>query len=68
MSFYFPRGYTSYVSLQQNDINLFFEFMDISVLAYFNSVKLVMLITLKIFERFLLLQADHLPLKNFQFG
>jgi len=48
---YFPDGYTLCVSLQQNSINLFYEFMDISVLADYNSVKLVMLIPLKTFER-----------------
>jgi len=39
------------VSLQQNNINLFYEFMDISVLADYNIVKLVMLIPLKTFEK-----------------
>jgi len=29
---YFPDGYTLRVDLQQNNINLFYEFMDISVL------------------------------------
>jgi hypothetical protein len=48
---YFPDGYTLCVSLQQNNINLFYEFMAISVLADYNSVKLVMLIPLKTFER-----------------
>jgi hypothetical protein len=48
---YFPDGYTICVSLQQNNINLFYEFMAISVLADYNSVKLVMLIPLKTFER-----------------
>jgi len=38
---YFPSGYTLCVNLQQNDINLFYEFMDISVLADYHSVKLV---------------------------
>jgi len=48
---YLPDGYNLYVSLQQNNINLFYEFMDISVLADYHSVKLVMLIPLKTFER-----------------
>jgi len=48
---YFPDGYTLCVSLQQNNINLFYEFMDISVLADYHSVELVMLIPLKTFER-----------------
>jgi len=48
---YFPCGYTLCVSLQQNNINLFYEFLDISVLADYNSIKLVVLIHLKIFER-----------------
>jgi hypothetical protein len=38
------------VSLQQN-INLFYEVMDIFVFADYNSVKLAMLIRLKKFER-----------------
>ena len=38
----FPDGYTLCVSLQQNNINLFYEFMDIFVFAGYNSVKLVM--------------------------
>ena len=48
---YFLDGYTLCVSLEQNNINLFYEFMDISVLADYHSVKLVMLILLKTFER-----------------
>jgi hypothetical protein len=39
---YFPDGYTLCASLQQNNINLSYEFMDISVVAYRYSVKLVM--------------------------
>jgi hypothetical protein len=39
------------VSLQQNNINLFYEFMDIFVFGDYNSIKLVMLIPLKTFER-----------------
>jgi len=50
---YFPGGYTLCVSLQQN-INLFYEFMDISVFADYYSAKLVMLIYLTTFETFLL--------------
>jgi hypothetical protein len=46
---YFPDGYTLCVSLQQNNINLFYEFMNISVLADYNSVKLVMLVLCKMF-------------------
>jgi uncharacterized protein YoxC len=58
---YFPYGFTLCISLQQNSINLFYEFMDISVLADYNSVQLVMSIPLKTFDRhFLLVQADHL--------
>jgi len=49
---YFQDGYTLCVSLQQNNINLFYEFMDISVLAGYHSIKLVMLMPLKIFERY----------------
>jgi hypothetical protein len=48
---YFPDGYTLCVSLQQKNINLFYEFMDIFVFADYSSVKLVMLIPLKTFER-----------------
>ena len=48
---YFPGGYTLCVALQQNNVNLFYEFMDISVLADYHSVRLVMLIPLKTFER-----------------
>ena len=48
---YFPDGYTLCVGLQQNNISLFYEFMDISVFADYHSVKLVMLIPLKAFER-----------------
>ena len=33
MTSYFPDGYTLCATLQQNNINLFYEFMDISVLA-----------------------------------
>ena len=35
---YFPDGYTLCISLQQNNINLLYEFMDIFVLAGYNSV------------------------------
>jgi hypothetical protein len=48
---YFPDGYTLCVSLQQNNMNLFYEFMDTIVFADYNSVKLAMLIPLKTFER-----------------
>jgi hypothetical protein len=48
---YFPDSYTLCVSLRQNNINLFYEFMDISILADYNSVKRVMLIPLKTFKR-----------------
>jgi hypothetical protein len=51
VTFYFPVGYTLCAGLRQNNINLFYEFMDISVLADRYSVKLVMLILLKTFER-----------------
>lgn len=44
VTYYFPDGYSLCASLQQNNINLFYEFMDISVLAYHRSVKSVMLI------------------------
>ena len=61
----FPDGYTLCVSLQQNNINLFYEFMDILVFADYNSVKLVMSVPLKTFDTFLHVQADHLPPQNF---
>jgi len=48
----FPDGYTLCVSLQQNNINLFYEFMDIFVFADYNSVKVVMSVPLKTFERY----------------
>jgi hypothetical protein len=48
---YFPDGYTLCANLQQNNINLFYEFIDISVRADHYSVKLVMPIPLKTFER-----------------
>ena len=48
---YFPDSYTLCVNLQQNNINLLYEFMDIAVLADKHSVKLVMLILLETFER-----------------
>ena len=48
---YFPDGYTLCVGLQQNNINLFYEFMDVAVLADHHSVKLIMSIPLKTFER-----------------
>jgi len=51
VTLYFLDGYTLCVSLQQNNMNLFYKFMDISVLADYHSVKLVMLIPLKTFER-----------------
>jgi len=44
---YFPDGYTLCVSLQQNNINLFYEFMDILVFADYKSVKLVMSVPFK---------------------
>lgn len=44
---YFRDGYTLCASLQQNYINLFFTFMDISFLADYYIVKLVMLMPLK---------------------
>ena len=49
--FYFLDGYTLCVKLQQNHINLFYEFKDIFVLVNYKSVKLVMLILLETFER-----------------
>jgi hypothetical protein len=42
MTSYFTDGYTLCVGLQQNNISLFYEFMDIFVFAEYNSVKLVM--------------------------
>jgi hypothetical protein len=48
---YFPDGYTLCVSLQQDNINFFYEFMDIFVFTDYNSIQLVMLIPLKTFER-----------------
>jgi hypothetical protein len=47
---YFPGGYNLRVSLQQNNMSLFYEFMDILVFADYDSVKLAMLIPLKKFE------------------
>jgi hypothetical protein len=49
---YFPDGYTLCFSLPQNNINLFYEFMDIFVFADYNSVKLVLSVPLKTFERY----------------
>jgi hypothetical protein len=40
---YLPDGYILCVSLQQNNINLFYKFMDTFVFADYNSVKLAML-------------------------
>ena len=61
---YLMNGYTLCVSLQQNNINLFYEFMGISVLADYNSVKLVMLILLKTFEgHFYLYKLSIFPYK-----
>jgi hypothetical protein len=48
---YFPDGYNLRVSLQQNNMNLFYEFIDIFVFADYDSVKVAMLILLKKFER-----------------
>jgi hypothetical protein len=48
---YFPDGYTLCVSMQQDTINLFYEFLDISVFADHHSIKLVLLLPLKTFER-----------------
>jgi len=48
---YLPDGYTLCASLQQNNIDVFYEFMDISVLADRYSIKLVMLLPFKTFER-----------------
>jgi Mor family transcriptional regulator len=39
VTFYFPDGYTLCASLQQNNINLFYQFMDISVLADYYKVS-----------------------------
>ena len=44
VTFYFLDGYTLCVKLQQNNINLFYEFKDVCVLVDYKSVKLVMLI------------------------
>ena len=49
---YFPDGYTLCVSLQQNNINLFYGFMDNFVFADYNSVKLVLSVRLKTFKRY----------------
>ena len=38
---YFSGGYTLCVSLQHNNINLFYEFMDIFVFADYTSVNLL---------------------------
>jgi len=51
VTLYFPDAYTLCVSLQRNNIKLFYEFMEISVFADYHSVKLVMLIPSKTFER-----------------
>ena len=51
VTFYFLDGYTLCVKLQQNNINLFYEFKDVCVLVDYKSVKLVMLILLTLFER-----------------
>ena len=48
---YFSDCYTLCVNLQQNNIKLFYEFMDIFLLADYNSTNLVMLITMKTFDR-----------------
>ena len=48
---YFLDGYSLCVSLQQNNINFFNEFIDISVLADYHSVKVVKLIPLETFDR-----------------
>ena len=45
--FFFLNGYILCVKLQQNNINLFYEFKDIFVLVNYKSVKLVMLILLE---------------------
>ena len=64
--FYFLDGYTLCVKLQQNNINLFYEFKDIFVLVNYKSVKLVMLILLETFERcFYLYKLITFPLLNF---
>jgi hypothetical protein len=47
----FPDGCILCVSFQQDNINLFYQLVTISVLADYNSVKLIMLIPLKTFER-----------------
>jgi hypothetical protein len=48
---YLPGGYSFCTSLQKNNIHLFSEFMDISVVANHHTIKLVMLVPLKTFER-----------------
>ena len=52
VTFYFLDSYTLCVNLQQNNISLFYEFKDVCVLVDYKSVKLVMLILLKTFERY----------------
>ena len=52
---YFPNAFTLCVSLQQNNLNLFYEFMVIAVLANHHSVKLFMLVPMKTFGRYLYL-------------
>jgi len=47
----FYSFYTLCVNLQQNNINLFYEFKDVCVLVDYKSVKLVILILLTLFER-----------------
>ena len=51
VTYYFTDGYTLCVGLEQNNIKFFHEFLDIAVLAELRSVKLIMLIFLKTFER-----------------
>jgi len=48
---YFPDGYILCVMLPQNN-KFFYDFMDIFVFADYNSVKVVLSVPLKTFERY----------------
>lgn len=48
---YLPDGYTLCTSLQQNNINLFYEFMDVFVMADDYDIKLLTSVASKTFER-----------------
>jgi hypothetical protein len=61
---YFPDGYTLCVSLKQDTFYKLYEFLDISVLVDFHSIKLILHLPLKTFERhFYLYKLITLPYK-----